>query len=56
MNYYIYTLKSKIIIMIYMNNLLIFGKKMIEINKIKEKLIKMFEIKNMKELKYFLDI
>ena len=42
--------------MIYMINLFIFEKKIIEINEIKEKLIKIFEMKNIKELKYFLDI
>ena len=52
----VYTSKSGIIIMIYVNDLLIFGKKMIEINEVKEKLARMFEMKNMRELKYFLDM
>ena len=42
--------------MIYMNDLLIFEKKMREIDKIKEQLIIIFEKKNIKELNYFLEM
>src|SRR5947207_10273008 len=50
-NHYIYTSKSGVIIMIYINDLFIFGKKMREINEIKKKLITMFEMKNIRKLK-----
>ena len=40
--------------MMYVDDLLIFGKEMKAINEVKEKLTKMFEMKDVGELKYFL--
>ena len=56
MNYYIYISKSEIIIMIYINDLFIFEKEIKIINEIKEKLIEIFEMKNIRKLKYFLEM
>ena len=50
----VYTSKSGVIIMMYVDDLLIFGKEMGTINEVKGKLAGMFEMTDVGELKYFL--
>ncbi len=53
-NHCVYTSKLEVVIMMYMDDLLIFGKEMGAINEVKKRLTGIFEMKDVGELKYFL--
>ena len=55
-NYIYYNKENNFIIITFVNNFLIVGPKSKFMNKVKKELYKQFEIKEMRPLKYFLDI